>query len=37
MDLSTIIEMNPDDAIEHLEYNVYCAYVGEKTPLFIEM
>ena len=29
-------EMEYSDAIDHLEYNVYCAYVGEKTPIFIE-
>ena len=28
-------EMEEIDAIEWLEYNTFCAYVGEKTPLFI--
>lgn len=28
-------EMSDLDAIEWLEYNTFCAYVGEKTPLFI--
>jgi hypothetical protein len=28
-------EMEEMDAIEWLEYNTFCAYVGEKTPLFI--
>lgn len=28
--------MSEEDAIEYLEYNVYCAYIGEKTPLYIE-
>ena len=28
-------EMDEIDAIEWLEYNTFCAYVGEKTPLFI--
>lgn len=25
-----------DDAIEHLEHNVFCAYVGENTPIFMD-
>jgi len=29
-------EMEYSDAIEYLEYNVYCAYVGERTPIYIE-
>ncbi len=28
-------EMEDIDAIEWLEFNTFCAYVGEKTPLFI--
>ena len=28
--------MSEEDAIVYLEYNVYCAYIGEKTPLYIE-
>ena len=27
--------MEHDDAVEHLDYNVIGAYVGEKTPLYI--
>ena len=27
--------MDPEDAIEHLDFNVYGAYVGEKTPIYI--
>ena len=27
--------MDADDAIEHLDYNVVSAYVGEKTPIYI--
>jgi hypothetical protein len=23
------------DAIEYLEFNTFCAYVGEQTPIFI--
>jgi len=26
--------MELDDAIEHLEYNVWCAYVGAGTPIY---
>ena len=28
--------MSEDDAWEYLEYNVFSAYVGENTPLYIE-
>ena len=28
--------MTLDDAIEYLEYNVFCAYVGEGTPIYID-
>lgn len=28
--------MEYSDAIEHLEYNTFCAYVGERTPIYIE-
>lgn len=28
--------MTEEDALEYLEYNVYGAYVGEQTPLFLE-
>jgi len=31
-----IKEMEYSDAIEYLEYNFYCAYVGERTPIYIE-
>ena len=30
-------EMEEIDAIEYLEYNTWNAYVGEKTPIFIEI
>ena len=33
--LVTDEEMDPEDAIEYLDYNVYGAYVGEKTPIYI--
>ena len=28
-------EMEEIDAIEWLEFNTFCAYVGEKTPIYI--
>ena len=30
-------EMEEIDAIEYMEYNTWNAYVGEKTPIFIEI
>lgn len=27
--------MTMEDAVEYLEFNTFCAYVGEKTPLYI--
>lgn len=30
-------KMDEIDAIEYLEYNTWNAYVGEKTPIFIEI
>jgi hypothetical protein len=29
-------DMTIEDAIEYLEYNVFSAYVGEGTPIYIE-
>lgn len=29
--------MSMEDAIEHLEFNTFCAYVGEQTPLFVNI
>lgn len=29
--------MEYDDAVEYLEYNVIGAYVGEKTPVYIDL
>lgn len=29
-------EMTLDEAIDYLEYNVFCAYMGEGTPIYIE-
>ena len=31
------MDMSHEDAIEHLEYNVWGAYVGEHTPIYIEL
>lgn len=28
-------EMDEMDAIEWLEFNTFCAYLGEKTPIYI--
>jgi hypothetical protein len=28
--------MGEEEALEFLEYNTFCAYVGEYTPIFIE-
>jgi hypothetical protein len=27
--------MTMEEAVEYLEFNTFCAYVGEKTPLYI--
>lgn len=27
--------MTYEDALEHFEYNIGCAYVGDKTPIFV--
>lgn len=29
-------EMSEEDAIEYAEYNTFAAYVGERTPIWIE-
>jgi hypothetical protein len=29
-------KMEHSDAIEYLEHNTYCAYIGERTPIYIE-
>jgi hypothetical protein len=31
------MEMDHQDAVEYLEYNVWGAYVGEQTPIYVEM
>ena len=28
--------MTYEEAIEYLEFNTWCAYVGDKTPIYIE-
>jgi hypothetical protein len=30
-------EMSEDEAIEYIEFNVIGAYVGEQTPLYIQI
>ena len=29
-------EMSEEDALEYLEYNTFNAYVGEKTPIWVD-
>ncbi len=29
-------EMSEEDAIEYAEYNTFAAYVGERTPIWVE-
>jgi hypothetical protein len=29
--------MDYEDAVEYLEFNTWCAYIGEKTPIYIEI
>ena len=31
------MDMDHQDAVEYLEYNVWGAYVGELTPIYIEL
>lgn len=28
-------KMDPDDAVEYMEYNVVGSYVGDNTPIFL--
>lgn len=28
-------DMSMEEAVEYLEFNTFCAYVGEKTPIYI--
>ena len=30
-------KMNMEDALEHLDFNVLGAYVGEKTPIYMDL
>jgi hypothetical protein len=30
-------DMTFEDSVEYLEYNTWSAYVGEKTPIYIEI
>jgi hypothetical protein len=27
--------LSEEDALEHFSYNIECAYVGEKTPIYV--
>lgn len=27
-------DMSEEDALEHFEFNIMCAYVGDKTPIY---
>jgi len=29
-------DMNEEDAVEYAEYNTFNAYVGEKTPIWVD-
>ncbi len=29
-------QMPLDEAIEYLEFNTFCAYMGEQTPIFMD-
>ena len=29
-------QMGLDDAIEYLEYNTWCAFVGAQTPIYVD-
>lgn len=29
--------MTDEEAIEYLEYNVWCAYVGKHTPIYVDL
>tara|TARA_R110000868_G_scaffold261278_1_gene519367 strand:+ start:1051 stop:1290 length:240 start_codon:yes stop_codon:yes gene_type:complete len=31
------MSMSHEDAIEHLEYNVWGAYIGDKTPIYVQL
>lgn len=33
--METDTEMSEEDAWEYLEFNCFCAYVGEQTPIFV--
>jgi hypothetical protein len=30
-------EMTFEEALEYLDFNTFCAYVGEKTPLYVQL
>jgi len=33
---SLMLDMTFEEAIEYYDFNIECAYVGEKTPLYIK-
>jgi hypothetical protein len=35
--LIKVEDMTPEDAREYIEYNVIGAYVGEKTPVYVDL
>jgi hypothetical protein len=35
LEILILEDMTEEDAIEHLEFNVVNAYVGERTPIYI--
>ena len=36
--INTLVEdgMDEEEAVEYLEYNTFSAYVGEKTPIWVD-
>jgi hypothetical protein len=34
-DKTDLEPMTEEDAWEYLEFNTFCAYVGEQTPIFV--
>lgn len=35
MEILVLDGMNPDEALEHLDFNIINAFVGERTPIYI--
>lgn len=36
IDIIASEDMSTEDALEYLEYNTFNAYVGDKTPIWVE-